>query len=121
MIKSVFTNIFQKTFRVLSRSNSESKTISNYLYYNRFLQKTFSRKITYSFSNQADPNTNVADKSFEDKVTNPHVLKRLTENQMTSMFPIQYESFNFILEGRDMLASDRTGSGKTLAYTLPVL
>ena len=37
------------------------------------------------------------------------------------MFPIQQECFPLILEGRDILASDRTGSGKTLAYTLPIL
>ena len=37
------------------------------------------------------------------------------------MFPIQQECFPLIMEGRDILASDRTGSGKTLAYTLPIL
>lgn len=37
------------------------------------------------------------------------------------MFPIQEQTFKIILEGNDILASDRTGSGKTLAYTLPIL
>ncbi len=37
------------------------------------------------------------------------------------MFPIQSESFKMILEGNDILASDRTGSGKTLGYSLPVI
>lgn len=37
------------------------------------------------------------------------------------MFPIQEQTFQLILDGFDILASDRTGSGKTLSYTLPVL
>lgn len=58
---------------------------------------------------------------FEEFITNPELLNKLSQNSMAVMFPIQSATFKLILEGRDVLARDRTGSGKTLAYTLPVL
>lgn len=36
-------------------------------------------------------------------------------------FPIQYNTFDFIYNGKDIIARDRTGSGKTIAFTLPVI
>lgn len=60
-------------------------------------------------------------KEFSDFINDQEILKRLKENGITKMFPIQEETFRLIEEGKDILASDRTGSGKTLGYTLPVL
>lgn len=54
-------------------------------------------------------------------MTNPAILTNLSRHGLNSMFPIQSSSFHDILDGKDLLASDRTGSGKTLAYTLPIL
>lgn len=36
-------------------------------------------------------------------------------------FPIQYETFDAINYGSDLIGKDRTGSGKTVAYALPIL
>lgn len=36
-------------------------------------------------------------------------------------FPIQYETFKIIYDGKDLIARDRTGSGKTLAFSLPII
>lgn len=49
------------------------------------------------------------------------ILSNLAQNGLTTMFPIQSSSFQDVLDGKDLMASDRTGSGKTLAYTLPIL
>lgn len=36
-------------------------------------------------------------------------------------FPVQYETYNYIYDKRDIIAKDRTGSGKTLAFSLPII
>lgn len=39
----------------------------------------------------------------------------------SSLFPIQYETFNLIRQGLDVVGKDRTGTGKTLAFALPTI
>ena len=51
----------------------------------------------------------------------PKTIEILKTNGITSLFPIQYRTFNFIYEGHDLIGRDRTGSGKTLGYALPVI
>lgn len=36
-------------------------------------------------------------------------------------FPVQYETYQSIFEGKDLIARDRTGSGKTIAFSLPII
>jgi ATP-dependent RNA helicase DDX21 len=49
------------------------------------------------------------------------MIKVLNKKGITKLFPIQYETFNLILKGEDVVAKDRTGSGKTLAFALPLI
>ena len=49
------------------------------------------------------------------------VLSALTRRGFTSPTPVQAESFQPGLEGRDLLVQSRTGSGKTLAFGLPLM
>jgi len=49
------------------------------------------------------------------------VLDVLNEKGIKKFFPIQYETFEFVYEGTDVIARDRTGSGKTMAFALPVI
>jgi ATP-dependent RNA helicase DDX21 len=63
----------------------------------------------------------VSQKTFSEFITDKTTLEKLKNSGFKHIFPIQEQTFNFVQEGRDVLASDRTGSGKTLAYTLPVL
>lgn len=37
------------------------------------------------------------------------------------LFPIQYESFDFLYKRGDLMGRDLTGSGKTMAFALPML
>jgi len=37
------------------------------------------------------------------------------------LLPIQYETFDYIYKGEDVVAKDRTGSGKTIAFSLPTI
>ena len=37
------------------------------------------------------------------------------------MFPIQYQTFDDIYDGKDVVGRDKTGSGKTIGYILPLL
>ena len=76
----------------------------------------------YHFSAQGQKEeVEVTHKPFSDFITDKTTLEKLKNSGFKHIFPIQEETFNFVQEGRDVLASDRTGSGKTLAYTLPVL
>jgi superfamily II DNA/RNA helicase len=34
---------------------------------------------------------------------------------------VQYNTFDLIYKGRDLIARDRTGSGKTMAFSLPII
>jgi len=47
--------------------------------------------------------------------------KKLKDNGVEYLFPVQAETFSACLEGSDVIVQARTGTGKTLAFTLPVL
>ena len=49
------------------------------------------------------------------------VVRELTDQGITTPFPIQTASLNDTLAGTDVLGRGRTGSGKTLAFSLPVV
>ena len=49
------------------------------------------------------------------------VRQVLTEQGLTSAFPIQAATLPDTLAGKDVLGRGRTGSGKTLAYSLPLV
>lgn len=51
----------------------------------------------------------------------PSVLRLLEHKGITSLFPIQAQTFDLVLEGVDVVARAKTGSGKTLAFVLPVV
>jgi ATP-dependent RNA helicase DDX21 len=45
----------------------------------------------------------------------------LIERGITSFFPIQSSTFQYVYDNKDMIARDLTGSGKTLAFCLPLV
>jgi superfamily II DNA/RNA helicase len=45
----------------------------------------------------------------------------LNDKGIKKFFPVQYETFEFIYQGLDVIARDRTGSGKTIAFALPII
>jgi len=45
----------------------------------------------------------------------------LKKKGINYFFPIQYETYDVIYKGKDLIARDRTGSGKTLAFSLPII
>jgi superfamily II DNA/RNA helicase len=49
------------------------------------------------------------------------MVEVLKEKGIKKFFPVQYETFEQIFRGKDVIARDRTGSGKTLAFSLPVI
>lgn len=49
------------------------------------------------------------------------MIKILEKKGVLKLFPIQYETFDIISKGEDVIAKDRTGSGKTLAFALPII
>jgi len=49
------------------------------------------------------------------------MIKILEKKGVMKLFPIQYETFDLIAKGEDIIAKDRTGSGKTLAFALPIV
>ncbi|MCF4139135.1 DEAD/DEAH box helicase [Streptomyces sp. Tue 6430] len=49
------------------------------------------------------------------------VVRKLTQNGVTSPFPIQAATIPDAMAGKDILGRGRTGSGKTLSFGLPTL
>ncbi|MGW7209981.1 DEAD/DEAH box helicase [Streptomyces sp. NPDC054837] len=49
------------------------------------------------------------------------VVRKLTQNGVTTPFPIQAATIPDALAGKDILGRGRTGSGKTLSFGLPLL
>jgi superfamily II DNA/RNA helicase len=49
------------------------------------------------------------------------MIQVLQEKGIKRFFPVQYETFDHIFKGKDLIARDRTGSGKTIAFSLPVI
>lgn len=49
------------------------------------------------------------------------MIRVLQRKGISYFFPIQYETFDAISYGSDLIGKDRTGSGKTIAYSLPIL
>jgi superfamily II DNA/RNA helicase len=49
------------------------------------------------------------------------MIQILKDKGIKRFFPVQYETFEHIFKGKDLIARDRTGSGKTIAFSLPVI
>lgn len=49
------------------------------------------------------------------------MIQVLKDKGVKRFFPVQYETFEHIFKGKDLIARDRTGSGKTIAFSLPVI
>lgn len=45
----------------------------------------------------------------------------LKKKGIKSLFPVQFETYHTIYEGKDLMVRDKTGSGKTLAFALPII
>ena len=54
-------------------------------------------------------------------IKNKKMIDVLNEKGIQRFFPIQYETYDYIYRGQDVIARDRTGSGKTLAFALPII
>lgn len=54
-------------------------------------------------------------------IRRPAVVQTLQKKGIEYFFPIQYETFDAIKFGCDLIGRDKTGSGKTIAYALPIL
>lgn len=128
-IKITSTMYCRSLTRLLSASIkhlNQEKTLIN------FSRGSFTGAISHSYANTLQSRFHfssqvqgeaeeVVNKPFSEFITDKTTLEKLKNSGFKHIFPIQEETFNFVQEGRDVLASDRTGSGKTLAYTLPVL
>ncbi|MFG3513293.1 DEAD/DEAH box helicase [Streptomyces bobili] len=59
--------------------------------------------------------------TFTDLGLPESVVRKLTQNGVTSPFPIQAATIPDAMAGKDILGRGRTGSGKTLSFGLPTL
>lgn len=51
----------------------------------------------------------------------PRVVSNLERAGITTLFPVQVESFETMSAGKDLVGTSKTGSGKTLAFALPIV
>ncbi|KIF75723.1 RNA helicase, partial [Streptomyces sp. 150FB] len=68
-----------------------------------------------------DNNSGTPGLTFTDLGLPEGVVRKLTQNGVTSPFPIQAAAIPDALAGKDILGRGRTGSGKTLSFGLPML
>ena len=59
--------------------------------------------------------------TFDDFNLSKQLKNAIGDMGFESPTPIQLESFNVVLSGKDVVGIAQTGTGKTLAYTLPIL
>lgn len=58
---------------------------------------------------------------FSETALRPSILRALDDLGLHDMTPIQSQTFDPLLEGRDLLGLAQTGSGKTAAFALPLM
>ncbi|WP_327392596.1 DEAD/DEAH box helicase [Streptomyces sp. NBC_01186] len=74
-----------------------------------------------SVSEEAAEPAEPAEPTFADLGLAEAVVRKLTQNGVTTPFPIQAATIPDALAGKDVLGRGRTGSGKTLSFGLPLL
>ncbi|OQR91666.1 DEAD/DEAH box RNA helicase [Achlya hypogyna] len=62
----------------------------------------------------------VNQKPIADFDLSPRLVMNLEDAGITHLFPVQVESFQIMLDGKDIMGRSKTGSGKTLAFALPI-
>eukprot|EP01129_Flabellula_baltica_P006994 TRINITY_DN2673_c0_g2_i1.p1 TRINITY_DN2673_c0_g2~~TRINITY_DN2673_c0_g2_i1.p1 ORF type:complete len:482 (+),score=117.92 TRINITY_DN2673_c0_g2_i1:75-1520(+) len=45
----------------------------------------------------------------------------LSRDGITTLYPVQVNTFDYVYDGRDVIGRARTGTGKTLSFSLPVI
>lgn len=63
----------------------------------------------------------VSDRDFADFPISPEVLKAIHEMGYKTATPVQAQSIEPAIAGRDMLVRAKTGTGKTVAFCVPIL
>ncbi|NEA67566.1 DEAD/DEAH box helicase [Streptomyces sp. SID12488] len=76
---------------------------------------------TDAADDSADTEPGEPEITFTDLGLPEGVVRKLTQNGVTSPFPIQTATIPDALAGKDILGRGRTGSGKTLSFGLPLL
>ncbi|XP_046359627.1 nucleolar RNA helicase 2-like [Haliotis rufescens] len=51
----------------------------------------------------------------------PGSIEKLNAKGISYLFPVQYETFDTVFDGGDVIAQARTGTGKTLSFALPLV
>ncbi|XP_067673213.1 nucleolar RNA helicase 2-like [Haliotis asinina] len=51
----------------------------------------------------------------------PGTIEKLKAKGISYLFPVQYETFDTVFDGGDVIAQARTGTGKTLSFALPLV
>merc|ERR1712156_410467 len=78
-----------------------------------------------SASSSSDPskdeNKDVELGAFSNFEISKKTIKKLKDAGINHLFPVQYDTFNHIKEGKDVIVQSRTGTGKTLGFALPIL
>jgi superfamily II DNA/RNA helicase len=70
---------------------------------------------------RSSPKKDQAINALERFVDSRKTIDVLLKKGIKNFFPVQYETYDYIYDKRDLIARDRTGSGKTLAFSLPII
>lgn len=122
MIRSIVSQLpFKMPLRLYQLSAIKGLPFMHFITVRNLQAMHLNYRPCFTFATASQQAEESAPQEFKAFVSDPVIIRNLAQNGLTKMFPIQSSSFQDVLDGKDLLASDRTGSGKTLAYTLPIL
>ena len=63
----------------------------------------------------------LAEVGFEDLALSPEIRRALADRGYTHPTPVQAQTFDPVMQGKDLIVRSKTGTGKTAAFGLPLL
>jgi len=63
----------------------------------------------------------LAEVGFEDLALSPEIRRALVDRGYTHPTPVQAQTFDPVMQGKDLIVRSKTGTGKTAAFGLPLL
>lgn len=107
------------------RYNSRKNTNRNFSHGNGMSKKKFavnihSSKLVQKASN-AEQAVFIPRHKFSDFMISDQLLRNITDKGYTAPTPVQDESIEHILQGKDLIGIANTGTGKTAAFLIPLV
>ncbi|KAG9296017.1 hypothetical protein G9A89_011869 [Geosiphon pyriformis] len=112
--KTVDVDVIQVTDNPIKKRKTENGAISSSLF------ETTDQDNQVSKIEKIDPDQSPDNLQFSSYRLSQPTIDLLKKRGINALFPIQAATFDYIYDGKDVLARAKTGTGKTLAFALPI-